>query len=159
MDDKLRAEMRDYAWKYFELHADQRIKTFNFFLILCVFIGGGLIAMLKDTQGSTICAVPAFSLSFISFIFWRLDVRNKHLVQHAQEALKVLENDDRLPDETAIPHRLKLFSHEEYLGIRERQRRILRFIPTYYSYSTCFRAVFAVFALAGFSAGIAELVW
>jgi hypothetical protein len=114
MDEKLRAELRQYAWNYFALHSDQRIKTFNFFLVLCTLIIGGLIALLKDWKESRLAVPAAFGLTFMSFIFWKLDVRNKELIHHSEEALRLLEDDGRLPDELNAPHRLKIFSHEDY---------------------------------------------
>jgi len=33
---------RDYAWGYFVVHADQRMKLFNFFLVLSGLILGAL---------------------------------------------------------------------------------------------------------------------
>lgn len=38
MDEKIRNEIHDYVWKYFQIHADQRLKTFNFYMILCTLI-------------------------------------------------------------------------------------------------------------------------
>ena len=34
MDEKQHAMIRDYAWKYFSMHADQRLKTFGFYVTL-----------------------------------------------------------------------------------------------------------------------------
>ena len=96
MNPDLRREMRDYAWKYFALHADQRIKTFNFFLIMCTLIIGGLITLLRDAQHVTAkapCAI-GIGLTFIAFIFWKLDHRNRELIRHAEDALKVIEKDE-----------------------------------------------------------------
>jgi hypothetical protein len=46
MDEKRREELRDQAWKYFALHADQRLKAFNFYLILCTVIAGAGVGSL-----------------------------------------------------------------------------------------------------------------
>ncbi len=48
MDDKQHAMLRDYAWKYFSMHADQRLKTFNFHVTLSTLIAGAFVAFLKD---------------------------------------------------------------------------------------------------------------
>ncbi len=125
MEEKFRSEMRDYAWKYFALHSEQRIQTFNFFLVICTLIIGGLIALLKDAKDYRVGAAVAFGLTFISFIFWKLDVRNTELIHHSEEALKLLENDSRLDTEAGVPHRLKIFSHEDYVTNQRRKRMML----------------------------------
>lgn len=152
MNAKLRSEMRDYAWKYFALHADQRIKTFNFFLVLCALILGGAITFLRDVDAYGSAAVAALSLSFTSFIFWRLDIRNRQLVECAEEALRYLESQESLPNQGDEPNPLKLFLHERYHRASLRQQRVLRIIPRHWSYSTCFNAVFFIF-------GAASAIW
>jgi hypothetical protein len=158
INDELRSELRDYAWKYFALHADQRIKTFNFFLILCTLIAGGLITILRDGGNIALGALPAFILTLLSFVFWRLDIRNKQLIHHSEEALMILEDDDRLPDCDNTPNRLKLFRHEGHMTDKRRQTRLLRLFSTHYSYSTCFNLVFLIFGLSGLITGIILLI-
>lgn len=153
MDEKFRNEMRDYVWKYFALHADQRIKTFNFYLVLCTLITGGLIALVNDSKSPYLAALVAFGLTFISFIFWRLDLRNKELIHHSEEALKLLEDDSRLPNEKNVPHRLKIFSYEECITTGLKGKRFLWAFPCHFRYSTCFNAVFLVLGFAGLVAG------
>jgi len=159
MDEKLRCELRDYAWKYFALHADQRIKTFNFFLVLCTFTTGGLIALLKDAQDARLGAPVALAVTFISFIFWRLDIRNKELIHGSEAALILLEKDGRLKDNGKVTNPLKIFTSEQNATDARKRERFLGFLPRHYSYSTCFNAVFAVFGLAGLIAGITLLLW
>ena len=157
MDEKLQSELRGYTWDYFALHADQRIKTFNFYLILFGLVSGGLITPLKDGQNYRLGAPVALALAFVSFIFWRLDIRNKELIKNSEEALKLLERDDRLPDEGGSPNRLKLFTYEEHATGLRKKERFLGFIPKHYSYSTCFHAVFLAFGLAGLITGVVLL--
>ncbi len=153
MDEKFRNEMRDYAWRYFALHADQRIKTFNFYLVLCALISGGIIALVKDSKSPYLAALVAFGLTFISFIFWRLDIRNKELIHHSEEALKLLEDDSRLPNEKSVPHRLKIFSYEDCITTELKSKRFLWVFPRHFRYSTCFNAVFFVLGFAGLVTG------
>jgi hypothetical protein len=94
----LRAELRDYAWKYFSTHADQRLKSFNFFLTLYTFAFGGLILLVKDAHSPLLGALAGVLLSFLAFIFWKLDVRNRELIAYGEAALKHLEDDARLTD-------------------------------------------------------------
>jgi len=161
MDENIRKELRDHAWSYFVLHAEQRLKTFHFYLILATLIAGGIVALAKETKGENCfkgAAVIAFLLPFFSFIFWKLDQRNKQLIKHGEEALKLIEIESKLNDNGEEPHRLKLFLHEEY--VTAKRPRLPYWPPwrAHFSYSTCFNAVFLVFAVSGFISGIV-LLW
>jgi hypothetical protein len=96
MDEQKREELRDQAWKYFALHADQRLKAFNFYLILCTVIAGGLLTLIKDARDPRIAILVALLLPSLSLVFWKLDTRNRQLIDHSQEALMFFEDDPRL---------------------------------------------------------------
>lgn len=149
MDPEIRKELRGYAWAYFDRHAEQRLKTFNFYLILC----GASIAGLVSRKPGDLPNYPSLLvlLSFVSFIFWKLDVRTRDLTKHSEEALKLLEDELPLPDESeGVPHRCKLFRREE-----NESSKLKRFPKsTYFSYTTCFRFIFALFGFGGFVLGI-----
>src|SRR5438270_10748833 len=102
MDEKKREELRDQAWKYFSLHADQRLKAFNFYLILCTVVAGGILAVMKDIKDPRIVIPLSLLLPFLSFVFWKLDTRNRQLIDHGQNALMFFEDDPALnaSDET-----------------------------------------------------------
>jgi hypothetical protein len=154
MDENIRKEMRDHAWSYFVLHADQRLRTFHFYLILATVIIGAAATVTKDGTGHVPAGVLALALSFLSFVFWKLDVRNKQLIKHGEEAVKLVEGESGLQDDGEVPHRLKLFLHEEYAtGKLKRSPRIWPW-PAYFSYSTSFNAVFLVFGLCGLIGGL-----
>ena len=143
MDEKERNQIRDHAWKYFLLHADQRIKTFNFFLILCALISGALTTILKDANDIKVGIPLALLLTFLSFIFWKIDLRNKQLISHGENALKCLEDLYEVIDESNAPNLLKVFNCEEQKTKRLKQNSF------YFTYSTCFHLVFLVFGIAG----------
>jgi hypothetical protein len=148
MEPELVKELRQYAWAYFDRHAEQRLKTFNFYLVLCGAIIAGLISR-KPSELPNYSSL-LFLLSFVSFIFWKLDVRNRDLTKHSEEALKLLEDELSLPDESGVPHRCKLFRREE-----NDFSKLKRFPKsTYFSYTTCFRFIFALFGFGGFILGI-----
>ena len=149
MAEDLRRELRQYAWAYFDRHAEQRLKTFNFYLILCGAIIAGLISRKPDELPNSWPLL--FLLSFVSFIFWKLNVRNRDLTRHSEEALKLLDDELPLPDESeGVPHRCKLFRREE-----NESRKLKRFPKSlYFSYTTCFRFIFALFGVGGFVLGI-----
>lgn len=143
MDQELRVELREYAWNYFRIHADQRLRTFNFYLIICALISGGLGAIIKEST-TVIVGIPlALIMTFLSFIFWKLDTRNKQLIRHGEEALICLENDACKETQDAIPSSLSIFCNEE------KATNLLKGQSLVYTYSTCFHLVFLVFGVGG----------
>lgn len=88
MDNELQKELREYAWNYFSLHAEQRLKTFHFFVILSTVITGAVLTIIKDFKNVEYAAPLAFLLPIFSFVFWKLDLRNKELIKHGENALK-----------------------------------------------------------------------
>ena len=70
-----RKEARTYVWGYFALHADQRMKLFNFFLILSGLILGAFPAVRGMASGTKTVALLPLLLVLTAFIFWRLEKR------------------------------------------------------------------------------------
>jgi hypothetical protein len=78
---------RTYAWDYFAYHADQRMKTFNFFIVAAGLLAGGITSLLKDGSDARWIIIPLGLLLFIlSVVFWKLDQRNKALVRNGEES-------------------------------------------------------------------------
>lgn len=90
MNDNQSMDDREYAWNYFNFHADQRLKTFNFFIIITTIFLGGIFPVLtiKNYNYLILIGLP---ISFFSYIFWKLDIRNKELISVAESELKKLE--------------------------------------------------------------------
>jgi hypothetical protein len=157
MDKDRRNEMRQYAWNYFSLHSDQRIKTFNFFLILFAVLVGGLLAFIKDAKYPPLGGVPGgLLLMILSLIFWKLDCRNRELIHHAEDALRIIEAD--IPESEA-PKEMRLFTEEDQKGETGRQARRPSWNPRTwivgrYNYSDCFAAMFIITAISGLVIGV-----
>lgn len=143
MGETFRNEIQDYAWKYFQMHGEQRLKTFNFYLILCTLISGALTAIIKDADDIRVGIPLALLLSFFSFIFWRLDLRNKQLIEHGEKALKHIENEYGIENELGNSHVLKIFNNEEIVTKKLKQDTF------FFTYSTCFHLVFLLFGIGG----------
>jgi hypothetical protein len=80
----------DYAWKWFEYHAAQRLMAFNFFLILA---GAALVAYasaVREGAEALGIAVGGFG-AVVALAFLCLDVRNKQLVDLGGDQLERLE--------------------------------------------------------------------
>lgn len=81
----------EHAWAWFELHAAQRMQTFNFFLVATAFLVAGFGAVVERDQG---LAMGIGMLgAWISLWFNRLERRSKQLVKAGEEALTLLEQE------------------------------------------------------------------
>ena len=143
-------DLRDYAWDYFSLHSDQRLKTFNFFIIIAAFLFTSFAAVAKSLGISIWLVAPMFSLSILSVVFWQLDKRNKVLVKNGEEALKQIET-QLIADE--VPLSLCPFINEELETKNNRQQKNTIYGYINFSYTTCFNIVFFTFGLSSFAIG------
>jgi hypothetical protein len=143
-------ERRKYAWKYFEVHAGQRMSLFNFFAVISALLTGGLAATLKKDS-----AYPVFglflgvALVIISFVFWKLDKRVGYLIKHAETALKEIElllSEKQEPTERDTA----LFCCEE---TETRKKQMLtpwyKLYSYHMTYSQCFKVVYLMFGVIG----------
>lgn len=95
-----RREARTYARGYFALHADQRMKLFNFFLI---FLLAAFPAVRGMAAGAKAVTLLPLLLVLTAFIFWRLEKRTRRLVKNGEDALRFRDEQwplDPLPDKT-----------------------------------------------------------
>ena len=154
MKDTDLAEHRKYAWDYFEVHAEQRLKTFNFYLVL---------AALLITASSTAFRMQFFNpfvglslgllLAFLSYIFQKLDLRNKELIGVGEQALMAIEKKMGPEGQDEIPHVFQLFNREKY------QTDLLKKnCSEHYSYSQCFKWVYRCLGWAGLALAIFHVV-
>lgn len=142
-------EARRYAWGYFALHADQRMKLFNFFLILSGLILGAFPAVRGMAAGSKAVALLPLLLVLTAFIFWRLEERTRQLVKNGEDAPQFLDKQwpvEQLPDGT--PHYLRLFERDDYLMNAVKKRWwAKRLVPI--SYADSFRIAYLMMGLVG----------
>lgn len=121
------------VWDWYKYHADQRLKSFNFFI---VFVGG-LFVLLGSTFtiGRPLLARLACALAvLLSLGFALLDVRNARLVDIAAEA--IVAGSPNLADVIEQAHRdapgwkdLRLFHRNRGLATNlTRHRFVLRAI-------------------------------
>jgi DNA mismatch repair ATPase MutS len=144
-------EIWDYVWGYFQVHAAQRLTTFNFYIALSTIVTTGLFATLhKDFQVPALSVVLSFLLLTFSYLFWKLDQRNRSLIRISEAALIALEQNISIEGVTV--GELKLFSHEKDKTSKEKTSMgLARNFRTYpLSYSNCLNAVFVIFASLGF---------
>ena len=141
--DKEVKQKREYAWDYFQLHAGQRMSTFNFFIILAALLTTALAStFVKDFEWDIVGFFLGSGLIIISFAFWKLDQRVRFLIKHAENALKDLENNYASSKE-------KLFVLEESMTEQRIKNKSLRFWEWNLSYSNSFGIVYITFATFG----------
>jgi hypothetical protein len=81
----------DYAWKWFSYHADQRVKMFNYMLIVFGIFAAGLVNALDKNVPKAAAVGLAFFAGVLALIFSLLDRRNRDLVWLGEDVLKDLE--------------------------------------------------------------------
>lgn len=82
-DEILRAH--DHAWRYFELHANQRLTIFNFFTAAAGLSVAGIAATLQASQRFAAAGIAiGLLLALLSLLFWKLDQRIAFLSKHAE---------------------------------------------------------------------------
>lgn len=92
----------DHSWRYFELHAGQRISLIRYYvIILSLYVTGAgyLVAKLEDVsciQEKGIIFLSLFFI-FITLIFWFLDNRNRNLIHMAEDSLRNIEEGNNSP--------------------------------------------------------------
>lgn len=82
---------QDLIWDHFKFNADQRLKAFNFFLLLSIFADGGIITALERRLGSVLLIIIGLFLILLSLLFWLADARSKDLLSLSIEALREIE--------------------------------------------------------------------
>ncbi len=149
-------EQREYAWNYFQLHASQRMSSFNFFVVIAALLTTAMGATFKsDYTHHWIGITMGLSLSIISYVFWKLDQRTRYLIHHAEAALKALETDWKKDD--ACPH-VALFSSEEERTSHLQSKSSPFPSEWHLSYTSCLSTVHFVFAFLGIIGTIGSIV-
>lgn len=142
----LEEPFRKYAWDYFALHADHRLRAFHFYILLSTTVLGGFGLLLRNGELHKWMSGIGLLLVFLSFVFWKLDNRTRQLIKLGEEALKYLDGEYKLPLEGGKPHPLCLFQREAA------ESAMLRLWPLWFghfSYARCFRWMFAMFSVVG----------
>ncbi len=149
------SELREQSWNFFQVQAAQRLTTFNFYIALSSLLAGGLAASFKaDIQIPLVGVVLGLLLAMFSFVFWKLDQRNRALIKGAEEVLKFFESQARYGDDGGKPHLVKRFLREEFDTKEQKKNKSWCFWRNHYSYTDCFLAVFAAFATIGVAGAI-----
>jgi hypothetical protein len=155
---KARTETRDYVWKHWAFHAEQRLRTFHFFILVATVLVAGIFAYIKDARNPAYVSPLGFLLALTCFLFWRIDCRNRVFIKHAEEILKAIERD--IPAEL-VPAERQLFVQEEVKtdASLQAQRAVSFWRPDRWwnyplSFYHSFSLVFLFFGLLGVTIGV-----
>lgn len=128
----------DNAWRYFELHSQQRMTVFNFYIAIigllgagcgvCIQVGGGVVYLIS---------LIGIFIMFITFIFYKLDQRVSFLIKNAEFTLAKIEKKYRDED-------CSIFNQAE--SVHAMNKNIL----SMWTYGKCFRVSFYIIANIGF---------
>jgi hypothetical protein len=77
---------RQVGLEWFKVHADQRLKIFNFFVLIAGFSIGGFFTCLQ-IKSALAATTVAFLLCIICICFKLLDMRTAQLVKHGEQML------------------------------------------------------------------------
>jgi len=105
-DTNLSHERLDYAWKWFDYHARQRVSMFNFFLIASGLLATAYVNALKDGQDD-LGAVLSFLGALIAVVFVVLDCRNAMLIHLGEDVLRRIERDELFVGFSGLNEKLK----------------------------------------------------
>lgn len=137
--------MHEHAWKYFELHSQQRITVFNFYItIISLLIAGSGICLQQGGNLIYLTSALGIFIIFISFIFHKLDSRVSFLIKSAEKALRKVED--------SYDEEMKIFTSDH------NNENLNKSICSSWSYGKCFRLSFAVISYLGFMISIAPMI-
>lgn len=97
-------EERGYLWGHYRFNAEQRLKGFNFFVVLSIFAEGGIFtAVEKDFHPLILALLGGFVMILVG-VFWLVDARSRELLNLAMPGLKRLEQE--------LPEKSRLFTRD-----------------------------------------------
>ena len=132
----------ELAWKHFNYHADQRLKAFNFFVVVITFILAGAFAALAGKMQREVGLIAGIALVFLPWIFYGLDQRNRQLIKLAEKALADFEH--KFPSASRDPQTsIGLFSIADQFLRTNKPRLVL-------TYNQSFRAFYILSGGIGF---------
>lgn len=105
-----------HAWNYFQLHAQQRLTLFKYYITLLTFLtaAAGFLYVkfpFRETTSEHAGIFIMILFILVTFIFWRLDWRNEKSLQKSRNAILKLEEKDLVFKED--DPQLKIFIADE----------------------------------------------
>lgn len=141
MENKISSEqLMEHAWKYFEIHSNQRITLFNYFLFIMTGLGAAIgITLQASSKFAYVGIFLSFFVSLVSFVFWKLDQRTSFLIKESEKTLILLERNSAVD--------FAIFSKEE--ANLDKHNKDKFYIFKTFTYGNIFRLVFFTTGLVG----------
>ncbi|MGU7592326.1 RipA family octameric membrane protein [Enterobacter hormaechei] len=138
--------IHEHAWKYFEVHSQQRITVFNFYItIISLLVAGGGICLQQGSKLIYFTSVFGLFIMFITFIFYKLDTRVSLLIKNAERALRKTE-------EQFDKKEMKIFT------LDHDNKNLNESILSPWSYGKCFRISFSIISYIGFMLTLSPMI-
>lgn len=151
--------LQKQSWDYFQMHSSQRLTTFNFYIVISSVVTTALFSTFQKDYKVPFLGIPlSLLLILFSYIFWKIDQRNRQLIKGAEAALKYYESTSNLEDTDGEPHVAKIFHREEYVTSARRAAGSILPWKSFYSYSNSINRVFLGFTVVGIVSFIVALV-
>ncbi|KAA0068728.1 hypothetical protein [Rhodanobacter sp. T12-5] len=83
---------RDLVWDHFKFNAEQRLRGFNFFVLLSIFADGGVFTALEKGLNPKLLLLLGVFIVVLAFVFWLVDARSRQLLNLTIPALKEIES-------------------------------------------------------------------
>ena len=149
------SDERKYVWNYFQLHATQRMTTFNFYVVIASLLTTALAGTFANGFVHPWLGVPlGVALAVISFVFWKLDQRVSFLIKHAESSLIEIEAKLEQGGNPELDFSSNLFARELASTKQLRTAPLTNLRRIHLSYADCFQVVYVVFSCVG-AVGIA----
>lgn len=103
---------RQYLCDHYRFNAEQRLKAFNFFVVLSMFVDGGVFTAVEKNFHPLIVMLLGGFVVIVSAVFWVMDLRSRQLLSLAVPGLRAMEQ--QLPEEARVFTR-DLNSHGRFI--------------------------------------------
>jgi hypothetical protein len=113
----------EYAWRWFDFHAKQRMQLFNFFLIITGILANAYVAAYSSHLHFMTIAVSLLGV-LQACGFFVFDLRSRQLTRFSEDVLEKLERDWIFPESFAESHlnrgqRLSILLRDSEQNMRE----------------------------------------
>lgn len=140
--DAFNQQSLEHAWKYFELHSQQRLLMFNFFVAFSTLALAALGATVPGGSRLNFAGLLVGAIiPVVTFVFWHLDRRTTFLVKHGEQAIVALEL-------LLLPPEARIFGLEPSVSNTLRSQKKGWWIRQR-SYRQGFEMIFAIVACLG----------
>ncbi|WP_066960763.1 hypothetical protein [Microbulbifer sp. Q7] len=105
---------QQYLCEHYRFNAEQRLKAFNFFVVLSMFADGGVFTAVEKGFHPLILVMLGGFVVIVSCVFWVMDLRSRALLNLAVPGLRAIEQQ--------LPETARVFSRDLHT-----QHRFIRY--------------------------------